>query len=575
MIISNQQLPKQTDSDSCCSFPCQNGGICLRDGLNDYNCDCSGLSYYGKNCEVPTIWEQVKKWLRPSKDSLQYMLTHYPQIWNVVNNIKPLHQRIMKYIYISRANQIDTPPRYNSAHDYITIDSNFNSSFYARTLPPVPKHCPTPMGTAGKKQLPDVDKLIETLFTRQEFLPEPHNSNLLFAYYAQHFTHQFFRTNSKAGPGFTLGSEGVDLSHIYGNDVKTQQLLRHFTDGKLKYQIINDEMYPASIETTPVPNIYPENIPKDQRFALGHPFYGILPGLFAYATIWLREHNRVCDVLKSQHPTWDDERLFQTTRLIILGEMIKITIEEYVQHLSQYNLKLTFEPELVHGEAFQYSNRIRAEFVQLYHWHPLFPEEMNISGKFHSLQSVLYKVDTVLKNGLTSFIDSMVKEQAGALTHHNHPKILLPVLKTVIENGRKLRLQSFNQYRKRFSLEPYTSFIELTGNKKSGDVLEKLYTSIDAVEFYVGLLMEKPGASVTPTTMVEIGGPYSVKGLMSNPICSPEYWKPSTFGGEVGFNIVRKASLQKLICQNLKGPCPRISFKLLPDSESAMHHNEL
>jgi hypothetical protein len=38
--------------------------------------------------------------------------------------------------------------------------------------------------------------------------------------------------------------------------------------------------------------------------------------------------------------------------------------------------------------------------------------------------------------------------------------------------------------------------------------------------------------------IVEMGGPYSVKGLMANPICSPKYWKPSTFGGDVGFEIV-------------------------------------
>lgn len=67
--------------------------------------------------------------------------------------------------------------------------------------------------------------------------------------------------------------------------------------------------------------LYPPHIPKDQRFAIGHEFYGLLPGLFVYATIWIREHNRVCDILRAEHPEWHDEQLFQTSKLIILGEL--------------------------------------------------------------------------------------------------------------------------------------------------------------------------------------------------------------------------------------------------------------
>lgn len=65
---------------------------------------------------------------------------------------------------------------------------------------------------------------------------------------------------------------------------------------------------------------YPPHVPESHRFAVGHEFFGLVPGLIMYATIWLREHNRVCDVLIQEHPDWDDERLFQTTRLILIGE---------------------------------------------------------------------------------------------------------------------------------------------------------------------------------------------------------------------------------------------------------------
>lgn len=96
-------------------------------------------------------------------------------------------------------------------------------------------------------------------------------------------------------------------------------------------------------------------------------------------------------------------------------------------------------------------------------------------------------------------------------------------------------------------------------------VLEELYGDVDAVELYAGLLVEKPRHNgIFGETMVEMGAPYSLKGLMGNAICSPEYWKPSTFGGSVGFDIVNTASLQKLVCNNVRGPCPLASFHV-PD----------
>jgi prostaglandin-endoperoxide synthase 2 len=61
--------------------------------------------------------------------------------------------------------------------------------------------------------------------------------------------------------------------------------------------------------------------------------------------------------------------------------------------------------------------------------------------------------------------------------------------------------------------------------------------------------------------MVEVGALFSLKALMGYSICSPQYWKPSTFGGEVGFKIINTASIQSLICNNVKG-CPFTSFSV-------------
>ncbi|KAJ8300006.1 hypothetical protein KUTeg_021525 [Tegillarca granosa] len=496
--------------------------------------------------------KKIKRWFKPDPETLHNLLTKNRWLWKIINNVPFLHDMLMKRVYTVRSDNIDSPPLYESDHEYVTLDATYNMSYYARVLPPVPRECPTPMGTAGKKELPDIDLVVKKFFLRKEFKPDPIGTSVLFSYFAQHFTHQFFKTDLKRGPGFQWGNHGVDVSHIYGKDKSVENKLRSFKDGKLKTQIIDGEEWPPYAQDTNVPMIYPGHVQNDNRFALGHEFFGLLPGLLAYGTIWMREHNRVCDIMKKEHPDWDDERIFQTSKLIILGETIKIVIEDYVQHLSNYHFQLTFNPKLLFGELFQYQNRISVEFNHLYHWHPLMPSEFNISGTVYSQKDIMFHPEILVKHGMRNFF-----------TFNNHGPTTIPVVKQLIQHGRTLRFQSFNQYRKRFDLKPFKSFEELTGDKKLAKDLEELYGDIDALEFYVGLTVEKRRPlALFGSTLIEIGSPFSVKGLMANAICSPRYWKPSTFGGDVGFDIVNTATLKKLFCANIKGECPYVSFRV-------------
>ena len=99
-----------------------------------------------------------------------------------------------------------------------------------------------------------------------------------------------------------------------------------------------------------------------------------------------------------------------------------------------------------------------------------------------------------------------------------------------------------------------------------------MYGHVDAVEFFVGLFMEKRRYE-TPFggTTVDIGACFYVRGLMAHPISSPNYWKPSTFGGDVGFNIVKEVTPEKFFCSNIKGECPLVSFTVPDNIASKIH----
>ncbi|XP_029474099.1 prostaglandin G/H synthase 2 [Rhinatrema bivittatum] len=552
-------------ANPCCSNPCQNQGVCMTMGYDGYKCDCTRTGYYGENCSSPEFRTWLRVTLKPSPSTVHYILTHFKGVWNIINNIPFLRNAIMGYVLTSRSHLIDSPPTYNSDYGYKSWEAYSNLSYYTRTLPPVGHDCPTPMGVKGKKELPDAKLIVEKFLLRRKFIPDPQGTNIMFAFFAQHFTHQFFKTDTKKGAAFTKGlGHGVDLNHVYGETLDRQHKLRLFKDGKLKHQMIDGEMYPPTVKDTQVEMIYPPHIPEHLKFAVGQDVFGLVPGLMMYATIWLREHNRVCDILKQEHPEWDDERTFQTTRLILIGETIKIVIEDYVQHLSGYHFKLKFDPELLFNQRFQYQNRIAAEFNTLYHWHPLLPDTFQVQDQEYSYQQFLYNNSVILDHGISQMVESFSRQIAGRVAGgRNVPPAVQRVAMASIQQSRQMRYHSMNEYRKRFQLKPFSSFQELTGEKEMAAELESLYGDIDAMELYPGLLVEKPRpGAIFGETMVEMGAPFSLKGLMGNAICSPEYWKPSTFGGDVGFEIVNTASLQKLICHNVKD-CPVTSFQVL------------
>jgi len=51
----------------------------------------------------------------------------------------------------------------------------------------------------------------------------------------------------------------------------------------------------------------------------------------------LREHNVCATSWQKNYPTWDDERLFQTARNILLVEILRI-VEDYVNHITPLSL---------------------------------------------------------------------------------------------------------------------------------------------------------------------------------------------------------------------------------------------
>ena len=123
----------------------------------------------------------------------------------------------------------------------------------------------------------------------------------------------------------------VDASNVYGSDTVTAASLRSFVDGKLLLE-----------EGGFLPKVNGTEAAGDVR-ALE------MPGLAAMHTLWVREHNRLCDLIKAVEPSFDDETLYQEARRILIAEYQSITYGGYLpvvlgeDNLGENKLKISSE----------------------------------------------------------------------------------------------------------------------------------------------------------------------------------------------------------------------------------------
>ena len=506
------------------------------------------------------------------------LVNRFPWISRIASRITWLRRFISDNFINWQAYATNPRPRpFSMAAPYTTWQSLTDRTFTGRHLPEA----------EGEQILPSLERVVN-LWQRKENKEIPSvDTSILFSFFAQWFTDSFLRTDFRDRRKNTSNHE-IDLCQIYGLREEITHLLRLKKDGKLKYQVIDGEIFPPylfNVEETTIgkwvfadkefENLHPRfvlefvfnNVPEERlkrMFATGLEHGNSSIGYTIMNTIMLREHNRICDLLKESHPNWDDERLFQTTRNIMIVLLIKVVLRDYVSHFTQFDFILDPTPGMAERQRWYRTNWISLEFNLLYRWHPMVPEYYLVGNKSYKLDEFRNNTSLVVEYGVGPLITAASRQKAGRVGLYNTHRFFfdpLPigednrsVMERTVEMGRQARLRSFNDYREAFSMPRLRNFEELTEDAELQRELKELYNDrIDDLEWLVGIFAEDHDEGFSlGRLMVRMVGYDAFTHALTNPLVSTYVHNEKTFS-KMGQSIIEETnSLADIVKRNVK-----------------------
>lgn len=315
----------------------------------------------------------------------------------------------------------------------------------------------------------------------------------------------------------TADSHWWDGSQIYGSERGFAAALRANEDGKLR--VDSDGLLPRDLE---------------QHVDLTGVAANFWLGLAVLHTLFTLEHNAICDRLRGAHPTWSDDRLFDTARLVNAALMAKIHTVEWTPGIiahpttawamranwwgilgerlrrragrfgtSDILSGIPGSPTNHHGVPYS----LTEEFVAVYRMHPLLPDDYVLRSHENDavLQERTFPEIGVLNTrarleelGMASSLYSFGRAHPGAITLHNYPRFLqnlerpdgttIDLAATDVLRVRERGVPRYNDFRRHFHRKPVRSFEELS--PKHADDLRRIYGDIKQLDLMVGLYSE-------------------------------------------------------------------------------------
>jgi hypothetical protein len=265
---------------------------------------------------------------------------------------------------------------------------------------------------------------------------------------------------------------------------------------------------------------------------------GFWLGLALMQTLFTREHNAICDMLRGRYPSWTDEEIFERARLINAALIAKIHTVEWTPAVISHPTTVAalranwfgIAGERVHklfgrisareeisgipgGETdhFGVPFALTEEFVAVYRMHPLVRDDWSLraSSDDRELRAAQFRdiagpnaTTLMTEVGPTDLLYSFGTLPPGLVALHNFPKFLQEyerpdghlqdLAATDILRSRELGVPRYNEFRRLLRLNPAESFDDLTGNPEWAEQISRAYAGdLEKVDLVVGMYAER------------------------------------------------------------------------------------
>lgn len=299
----------------------------------------------------------------------------------------------------------------------------------------------------------------------------------------------------------------IDASMVYGSNQERADALRLFQGGKLLTSAQNK----LPLNKNGLPN---EGGDSRTDFALAGDIRANEQFvLTAFHTLFVREHNRLCDRILGKYPKATDDEIYQLARKIVGMEMQKITYEEFLPALlgslsfdfrkyRGYNpaTKVGISAEFS-GAGFRFGHsmvssqiiledakgrKIRWPLRSAFFSSPSLSRPRSMDNILRGLRSQrAQEVDIFIVDDLRNALFGRPGMGGTDLASMN------------IQRGRDLGLPSYNEARSALGLIPNSLWSEVTSDNVLARKLESVYQTPDELDLWVGALAEDhvPGSS--------------------------------------------------------------------------------
>ncbi len=453
------------------------------------------------------------------------------------------------------------PHPWSTKHDYISWSGLTDRTYNARLLPAKPY---PDIEAVGTRRPPLAD--VAALFARPDGVQQRlcMKSTGLFPAFAQYLTDGFIRTQLHNDHALidrrrTTSNHEIDMSPLYGRNAAQTAALRMMSEavgarGRLKSQMVGGEEFSpflfsadgsiaAGFATAtgeplldmPLGLKNASAAGRATLFAVGGDRVNAAPQTAMLNTLWLREHNRLAARLEAAHPDWDDERVFETARNIVIVMFIKIVVEEYINHINTTEFPLQADPQAAWGARWNRPNWMTVEFSLLYRWHGLVKETVSWGGAEWPGRAMLLDNSLLLGGGLANAFVQISANQASALGLENAASFLIDAEVNAIAQARLNNLAGYNDYRIAMGMEPARNFASIVGSSDDpaeaarlaalAARLQALYGEVDNVEFYVGLFAERVEKNgPLPELVSAMVAMDAFSQALTNPLLSEHVW---------------------------------------------------